>query len=87
MIIYFLTLESIFIMPKGAKNYNVFTYFGFDLCNVLGAKNNTLMHLLTLESIFSDVKNDYVFAISGVNRSKERHCDAFNYFGVNLCNV
>ena len=33
------------------KKENVFTYFWVNLCNVLGAKINTAVHLLTLESI------------------------------------
>ena len=31
---YLLTLESFFVMSKGAKNNNVFTYFGVNLCNI-----------------------------------------------------
>ena len=68
------TLESIFVMSSGAKNYKVFTYFRLNLCNVLDAENDTVMHLLLSESIFvmaKGAKNDNVFT----------------YFGVNICNV
>ena len=34
MTIYFLTLESIFILPKCVKNDNVFIYFDVNLFNV-----------------------------------------------------
>ena len=47
MTMYLLTLGSIFVMCKGARNDNVFTYFGVNLCNFLDAKNETVMHLLT----------------------------------------
>ena len=50
-----------------------FTYFGFNLCNVLGAKNDTVMHLLTLESICvmsCGVKNDNLFTYSEISLAK-----------------
>ena len=68
MTMYLLTFESIFEMSNGAKygtvmhlffvissdakNCIVLIYFGFNHCHVLGAKNDTVMYLLTLESIF-----------------------------------
>ena len=72
-------------MSKDARNDKVFTYFGFNLCNVLGAKNDTVMHLLTLESIYSNVKNDNVFTYSRFNLCNVLYPN--NDFGVNLCNV
>ena len=65
---YLLTLESIFqmsndakygtvmhlffVISSGAKNGILLIYFGFNHCNVLGAQNDTVMHLLILGSIF-----------------------------------
>ena len=74
MTTYLLSLKSFCELSCGVKNNNVFTYSGFNLCNVLGAKNDTVMHLLTLESICVMPKGG-------------RNDNVFTYFTVNLCNV
>ena len=88
MTLYFLTLDPIFAMSKGARNDNVFPYFGV---NSKGAKMTT--YLLTLESLFVNCLVVQKMALylrtleSVFVLSKGANDNVFTNFGVNLCNV